>query len=290
MVASMIRRTSSLGALALLLLLGCDSEQGRNERRKIHERDMPAVQRLIRQDLERAMQGTREAGDRFARGFLVEDPAQREREIRQVLRMLRNPRRTQAIPGLMTTPVSFIAAVGADGKVIARDTEPDPMRGFDIADAAPIVRQALRGESGYALSSLPSLEEDGLPSVTILFAAPSRHDGEVVGAIVSGLPLWRLTQQMSRQLQLDEADAVSGGELVWALVLEGDEQHYHGGFPPDLRELVPNATIRQQGLSESPGGFTGEVQQYGRWYGYGVLPVPTIGEEVTVILFRSDPV
>ncbi len=277
-------------ALAVVALSACNTEQGRNERRDIHQQDMGAVRAILRQDIERAMGGTRVAAGRFSRGFLVEDPARREREIRSVLMQLRNPRRTQAIPGLMTTPVSFIAAVGTDGRVIARDIEPDPMRGFDLGQAVPVVRQALAGEGGYALSEIPSLEEDGLPSVTIVFAEPALHDGEVVGVIAAGLPLWRITQQMSRQLQLDNSDQVARGELVWALFLRGDEQHYHGEFPPDLRELIPSAQIRAQGLADSPGGFTGEVQQYGRWYGYGVLPIPTLGDDVTVILFRSDPV
>ncbi|MGE0787891.1 MAG: hypothetical protein AB7S26_19610 [Sandaracinaceae bacterium] len=287
----MRRTTVTLMWLSLLGVAGCDNEQGLNERRHIHQDDVPAVNRLIRDDLDRGMSGTQIAAERFARGFLVEDHERREHEIRGVLRTLRNPQRPQrAIPDLMVTPVTFIAAVGRDGHVIARDIEPDTMRGYDLAEAVPVVRRALNeGVSGFALSRIPSLDPDEPPSVTVVFAAPSRHDGEVVGAIAAGLPLWRITQQMSRQLQLNNAERVQRGELVWALILDGDEQHYHGGFPPDLRELIPNAELRREGLATSPGGFTGEVQQYGRWYGYGVLPVPAIGPDVTVILFRSDP-
>ena len=61
------------------------------------------------------------------------------------------------------------------------------------------------------------------------------------------------------------------------------------GFPPDLRELIPGPPARRAGLERSAGGFSGEVQQYGRWYGFGVIPVPTVGEDVTLILFRSEP-
>jgi hypothetical protein len=288
------RRPSSALLVALLVLTGClgsgcNEEAGQNERRKVLQEDVPATKQIIRRDLNDGMSGVRQAAALVERGFLVDDAARQEREMRSVLRRLRQPRR--GIPELLSTPVSFIAAVGMDGKVICRDADPDLMRGFDIAQAAPVVRRALdSGEAAHELSRLPSLEEDEPPSVTVIFAAPARHDGQVVGAIVAGLPLWRIAQQLSNQLQLDNAPALQRGELVWALLWEGDELHYHAGYPPDLRELVPNAEQRAAGLASSPGGYTGEVNQYGRWYGYGVLPLPTLGEDVGVVLFRSDPI
>lgn len=276
--------------VALALLAGCNEEKGANERRLIVAQDQAVVLRVVREDLHRGQVGVRRAADLMARGFLVEDPEQREREMRQVLRRIQQPPR--AIDELMVSPISFVAAVGTDGKVIARDVAPqdDRMRGFDIAEAAPVVRRALAGEAGYELSELPSLIETDPPSVTILFAAPARREGRVVGAIVAGLPLWRLAQQLSRQLQLENAQALQQGALLWALVYRGDDLHYHAGFPPDLRELVPSPQARREGLATSPGGYTGEVYQYGRWYGYGVLPLPRLGDGVGIVLFRSDPV
>jgi len=284
----MKRRTPILLAALLALSAGCDDEQGRNERRDIHRADMPRVKAIVRQDLDQGIRGVTIAADRVARGFLVEDRAQLAPEMRAVLARFQRPPRP--IEELMVSPITFVAAVGMDGRIIARDAEPDHMAGFDIAEACPVVQRALDGSTGYELSELPSLEEDGLPSVTIIFAAPSRHEGRVVGAVVAGLPLWRMAQQMGRQLQLDNAEQVHRGELVWALILRGDEPHFHAGFPPDLRGMVPDAARRREGLEGSPGGFTGQIQLYGRWYGYGVLPVPSVGDDVTVILFRSDPV
>lgn len=210
--------------------------------------------------------------------------------MRQLLRSFRQPASRRAIAELMVTPVSFVASVGMDGKVIARDAEPDQMRGFDLARVAPVVRRALeQGQTGYELSELPSLAEDDPPSVTVLFAAPARHEGRIVGAMVAGLPLWRLAQQLTNQLHLENATRIQNGTLLWALLYRGDDLHYHAGFPPDLRTLAPAREARESRLSSSPRGYTGEVQQFGRWYGYGVLPLPSIGEDVGVILFRSDP-
>lgn len=275
-------------ALLAFVLGGCDDERGQNERRAIHRDDAPKVRALVRQNLDRGRSGIRQAAERMARGFLVEDPDQREREMRAVMRRLQQPPR--GIHELMISPISFVAAVGTDGKVIARDSDPDPMKGFDMAEHVPVVRQALAGQGGYELSELPSLMEGDRASVTVIFAAPARHEGRVVGAMVAGLPLWRAAQQMTRQLQLENAQALRRGALIWALMYRGEELHYHAQFPPDLRELVPGHSDREAGLRGSPGGYSGEVQQYGRWYGYGIVPLPSIGEGVGAVLFRSDPI
>ncbi|MBX3270966.1 MAG: cache domain-containing protein [Sandaracinaceae bacterium] len=267
---------------------GCENERGRNERGKIHASDMPDAARIVRQDIDRGRRGVAQAAERLRRGFLVEDAERREREMRQVMMRMRQPPRS--INDLMVLPITFIAAVGTDGVVIARDAEEDRMRGFDLAAVVPVVRQALDGQAGYALSEIPSAEEGALPSVTIVFAAPARHEGRVVGAVAAGLPLWRIAQQITAQLQLQHARDVANGELIWVLMLRGEEPHHHAGFPPDLVRMVPSAARRAEGLGASPGGFTGEFQQYGRWYGYGVLPVPSVAPDVSIIFFRSDRV
>ncbi|MCZ7678894.1 MAG: hypothetical protein M5U28_09110 [Sandaracinaceae bacterium] len=134
-------RTSLALSVSLLLLgaVGCNQEKGQNERRLIVREDQPVALNIVRQDLSRGVIGVRSAAQLMAGGFLVEDAAAQERQMRQLLRTFRQPQSRRAIAELMVTPVSFVAAVGMDGKVIARDTEPDPMRGFDIGRIAPVV-------------------------------------------------------------------------------------------------------------------------------------------------------
>jgi hypothetical protein len=274
--------------LALVSSAGCDNEQGKNERIWLREHATPVARRLVRDDFARTRRGTEAAAARMARGFLVEDPARREREMRSVLMRLDDPPR--GIPELIVTPATFTAAVGMDGKVIARDVEPDPMRGFDIGEIAPHVRRALRdGVPGEALIALPSTDPEEPPSITILFVHPSVREGAVVGAVIVGLPLWRMGQQITNQLQLENASELQSGVLLWALLYKGDELHYHAGFPDGLRAATPSPEQRRVGFSRSANGYTGELHQYGRWYGYAVVPLPSIGEDVGVVLFRSDP-
>jgi hypothetical protein len=272
---------------SILALSACNPEQGLNERRGIMRQDAPSVLHQVRQDIDRTRSGVEQAAERMQRGFLVEDPQQREREMRSVLIRLRQPPR--GISELMVSPISFVAVVSTDGHVIARDASEDRMRGFDIGSVAPVVRRALtEGRAGYEFTELPSLEEGQPASVTILFVAPARHDGRVVGAVVAGLPLWRLSQQLTRQLNLEHAQQVQAGEIFWAIVYRGDQIHQHADFPQELEPAVPNEAERDRELRASPGGYTGEMERYGRWYGYGILPLPSLGEGIGVMLFRSD--
>jgi hypothetical protein len=130
-----------------------------------------------------------------------------------------------------------------------------------------------------------STEPGGQPSVSIVMAAPAHYQGKVVGALVLGIPLWRLQQQLSKQLQME----LAGKEriVVWVYVYQGDTVHHHG-TPPDLDKLVPDANARKAGLAKSPGGFTGETAQYGFWYGYGVRPLRVFGPDVGVVIFRME--
>jgi hypothetical protein len=118
-----------------------------------------------------------------------------------------------------------------------------------------------------------------------VMAAPAHYQGKVVGALVLGIPLWRLQQQLSKQLQMELAgkDRV----VVWVYVYQGDKLHHHG-TPPDLDKLVPDTNTRKAGLAKSPGGFTGEVAQYGFWYCYGVRPLRVFGPDLGVVIFRME--
>jgi len=62
------------------------------------------------------------------------------------------------------------------------------------------------------------------------------------------------------------------------------------GTPPDLDSILPTPKALGASLAQSPGGFTGELFQFGRWYGYGVLPVRVLGADTAVLIVRSDPV
>jgi hypothetical protein len=266
-------------------LLACGGSEAGEARRRIREKHAPRVAEIVIEDLVRHRRGIVRAADRIAAGFVKVSGEQQEKDMRTVLALLRNAKK--GIPELIISPMSFMAVVGMDGRVIARNAEPDRMKGMDLATQFPVVKRALAGETGYALGEFKSLEKDGKPSVTILMAAPAHYRGAVVGALVLGIPLWRFQQRLSKQLQAEAAGPESG-IVLWAYLYRGAELHKHG-TPPDLDLLVPDDETRRAGYAKSPGGFTGEVAQHGFWYGWGVRPLRVLGDDVGMIVFRMDP-
>lgn len=263
--------------------MACGSGGAPKARAAIRNHHAPRVQSLVLDIIERHNAGLHQAADRIAAGFVRAEPAQQESEMRQVLKLIRSPKR--GVPELVISPMSFIAVVGKDGHCIARDAEPDLMKGMDLAAQFPVVADALKGKQGMSMGEFQAKDE-GKPSVTVLMAAPAHYKGEVVGALVLGIPLWRLQQVLTKQLQME----LSGKDpvVIWVYVYRGSELHHHG-TPPDLDKLVPDAAAREAGLAKSPGGYTGEVAQYSYWYGYGVRPLRIFGPDIGVVLFQMEP-
>jgi hypothetical protein len=245
----------------------------------------PRLAKLVIDDLVEHQRGLSYAADRIAAGFVKVQGEQQEREIRQVLKLLRSPKR--GVRELIISPLSFIAAVDKNGVVIARDADDDKMKGMKLGEQFPSVRAALAGKAGYEIGEFASLNKGGDPSVTIMMAAPARYHGEIVGALTLGIPLWRLQQQMSKQLQMEEGGK-KPGTVIWAWVYRGDKLFHHG-TPTSLDELVPNEAARKAGLKSSPGGYTGQVAQFGYAYGFGVRPLRVLGDDVGVVIMRMDP-
>ena len=288
-IESMKRGPRGLAAAGMALfscaLLACGPSGAPAARKKVRSEHCPRAAQIALDDVKTHTQGLRYAADRVAAGFVKVTGEQQEREMRQVLKLLRSPKK--GVRELVISPLSFIAAVNKEGVVIARDADPDHMKGMNLAKAFPSVREALAGKEGYEVNQFESMKEGGEPSVTIVMAAPAHYRGEVVGALVLGIPFWRLQQQMSKQLQMEEGGK-QPGVVIWAYVYRGDKLFQHGA-PKGLEEILPNGAARRAGLAKSPGGFTGEAAQYGRWYGYGVRPVRILGADTGVVVIRMDP-
>lgn len=278
-------RSSPVSAIVgiVCFLVACGHDGAPNARAHIRKEHGPRVQALVLDTLERHRAGLQHGADRIAAGFVKVSGEQQEVEMRKVLKLLRSPKR--GISELVISPMSFMAVVGPDGKAIARDLEPDHMKGLDLGKSFASVRGALAGQAGFEVGEFESTEPGGKPSVSIVMAAPAHYDGKVVGALVLGIPLWRLQQQLSKQLQMELAgkDRV----VIWVYVYRGAELFHHG-TPPDLDKLIPDAGVRKAGLAKSPGGFTGEIAQYAYWYGWGVRPLRVLGPDLGVVLFRME--
>jgi len=272
--------------LAALLwgLVGCDdSEAARNAQQHITAEHIPRMVAVIDEDMARHKKGLTYAADRVAAGFVKAALERIEHEMRQVLKLVRSPKK--GVSELVISPMSFMAAVDKRGVVICRDAEPDKMKGMNLAQMFPEVKKALAGQLAWGMGEFANEIKGGDPSVTMIMAAPAHYNGEVVGAITLGIPMWRLAQRLSKQLQ---AESSKNGVVLWVYVYRNDKL-YHHGTPPDLDLLVPDHKARKAALAKSPKGYLGSVSQYGYDYGYGVQPIPILGEDAGIIVFRMDP-
>ena len=267
-------------ALAVWLIAGCESD-GAVEHAAEHLRtvDFPRVQALIEQDLVDHQGGVAAAAQKLAPGFAVLDVTTQESEMRSALKILQQPKR--GIPQFVASPMSFLAAVDSAGVVIARDRLPDPMKGQDYAARFEVVREALEGSATTGLGEFYAEDPNSPSSWSILFAAPSLKEGKVVGAVVAGIPLWRLAQRLSRQLRVEQTD----GDPVWVYLYKGDRL-FHWDTPPQIDALVPSGAQRAQGLAASPSGYTDTVRLQGNRQVYGVFPTPLLGDDVGVVMFQ----
>jgi hypothetical protein len=273
--------------LCLNALVACEGDKARAQRQLIATKHAARVGSIIKEDLERHARGLAVGAAKIAPGFVKVEGLQQDQDMRQVLKILRNTK--TGVPELIISPMSFMAVVGMDGVAIARDVElpQDKMKGMELGKLFPSVQRALAGEAGWEVGQFESTEKGGKPSVSIVMAAPSLYDGKVVGALVLGIPMWRLQQRISKQLAMEESGS-KPGLVLWVYLYRGDELFFHG-TPPDLEKLFPPKAARDAQLAKSPKGFTSEFQDKGFWYGYGVKPLPLLGPDFGAIIVRMDP-
>ena len=279
-------RVLSVLLLVSGLSVGCGEDGAAHARKVVRETHAVEIRTIMREDIARHLIGVAAAGARIAPGFVVADATQRGVQMRTALRLLTKP--PKGIPQLIASARTFTAAIEPTGVVLATDAKPerDRMTGVDLATQFGVVRDALSGKSGYAVDQFPALEEGAEGSVSLLFAAPASRGDKTVGAVLAGIPLWRLAQRFTKQLQLDHVS--EKGAILWVYLVRGDKLH-HFGTPPDLDSVLPSAEARAAGLARSPGGFTGELYQFGRWYAYGIVPLPWLGTDVSALVVRADP-
>jgi len=156
--------------LSFVVLTGCeDNAAVERTRTQLRDVDYPRVRALVEQDLQNHQAGVMKAAAKLAPGFAVSDPSVREKQVRAALRILQQPKK--GIDEFVASPMSFLAAVGVDGVVIARDREPDRMKGQDFKTRFEVVRQALRGTAATGLGEFYAEDSKAPSSWSILFAA-----------------------------------------------------------------------------------------------------------------------
>ena len=268
--------------LSLAVLCGCEDRAAvERSERQIREGDLPRIQELVEQDLAHHQAGVLKAAAKLAPGFAVVDPAIREKQVRSALRILQQPKK--GIDEFVASPMSFLAAIGVDGLVIARDRETDRMKGQDFKARFEVVRQALGGAAATGLGEFYAKDPEAPSSWSILFAAPSLRENRVVGAVLAGIPLSRLAQRLSRQFRVEQT---AGSSPVWVYLYKG-ERLFHWDTPPEVDALVRDPATRAKALAASRAGYVERARLQGELQVYGVFPLLLLGPDVGTIIFRT---
>ena len=263
------------------MLVACENSAAiERTETQLREVDLPRIQELVQKDLENHQAGVAKAAARLAPGFAVENPERRESEVRAALRILQQPKK--GIDEFVASPMSFLAAVGADGVVVARDREPDRMAGQDFKTRFDVVRQALRGTAATGLGEFYAEDPKAPSSWSILFAAPSTKDGKVVGAVLAGIPLSRLAQRLSRQFRVEQA----AGDPVWVYLYKANRL-FHWDTPPEVDAMVRNPSARAERLAASPAGYAEKARLQGELQVYGVFPIELLAPDIGTIIVRT---
>lgn len=271
--------------LIMMLCWACSSGAEERARQGIETQDKPRVEALIAADLASHQAAVAAAAEKLRPGFAVQDPVRREREMRAALRIVQDPKK--GIEAFVASPMSFLAAVDEQGVVVARDREPDRMKGQDFKARFDVVGEALRGDAAMGLGEFYAKDPNMPSSWSILFAAPAAEGGQVRGAVIAGIPLWRMAQRLSRQLRLEHAAQIEQGLGVWVYVYKGNRV-FHWDTPPEVDAVIPAPEIWAEGLQRSPEGFTGTARVMGEPYVYGIYPMPSLGPDVGTIIFRTE--
>ncbi|MBW2403196.1 MAG: hypothetical protein JRF42_05165 [Deltaproteobacteria bacterium] len=253
--------------LSLAVLTGCENTAAvERTERQLRDVDLPRVRALVDQDLAHHQAGVVKAAAKLVPGFAVRDSATREKQVRAALRILQQPKR--GIDEFVASPMS--------------DRETDRMKGQDFKTRFEVVRQALGGAAATGLGEFYAKDPKAPSSWSILFAAPSLRDDEVVGAVLAGIPLSRLAQRLSRQFRVEQ----EAGSPVWVYLYKG-ERLFYWDTPPEVDALVRDSVARAEGLAASPAGYAEKVRLQGELQVYGVFPLALLGPDVGTIIFRT---
>jgi hypothetical protein len=156
------------------------------------------------------------------------------------------------------------------------------MRGQDFKTRFEVVRQALDGTAATGLGEFYAEDPEAPSSWSILFAAPSLRDGEVVGAVLAGIPLSRLAQRLSRQFRVEQKE----GAPVWVYLYKANRL-FRWDTPPEVDALVGDPVAREQALAGSPAGYTEKAHLQGELQVYGAFPLALLAPDVGTIIFRT---
>lgn len=220
------------------------------------------------------------------------DPAR----AREALRALHDDR-TPMGRDLALYPTSFVAAVNADGTVVAADLreQGDALSGKDVRTAFPCVAQALSGTAATCSGALTLREGEPTRAyaVTAVPMESSGDGGTSRGALIGVMNLARMAQAVRQSLDLDHRrDRVQLSVAYWVnhrLVPLPDDPDVAVAWrvPQSLVARLPADTgTRVESGGTATFHFT-ENEGRMQW-GAAAAPTPVLGQGAGLVVYRGN--
>ncbi len=194
-------------------------------------------------------------------------------------------------------PTWFIAAVGADGKIVAGDRMPeDNLAGRDLGASFACVSHALAGTAETCVGSFVSV--DGQPPRTYLIAAAPIGNGDAGAAtaraaIVGAIPFGRLARAIRSDLELrsvrDDVQLAVGFRVNGRVTPSGNDNDVPMMYlvPDSLIQKIPADADARLASRHGAFTFTFSENQGSRLWGAAVGNVPALGPAVSLVVFRT---
>lgn len=215
---------------------------------------------------------------------------------REALRELHNDR-TPLGRDFALYPTSFVAAVNADGTVVAADLreQGDPLSGKDVRGSFPCVAQALSGTAA-SCSGVLTLAEGQPNRAYAVTAVPMESNGDAGatrGALIGVMNLARMAQAVRQSLDLDHRrDRVQLSVGYWV---------NHRLWPlPDDPDVAVAWRVPQTLVARLPGDLGARVEAGGaatfhftenegrmQW-GAAAAPTPVLGQGAGLVVYRGS--
>lgn len=291
----MMERRPFLLALGLLLacgLAGC-KDKGQESANAAKENVRTLVD-LTAKDVEEIERGLPEGAKKLAIQLSKEsDPKGNAPAVRSALLKMR-----QQVPDLGIAKSTFFAFADEKGIAIRNDNEQDTMAGKDLVGAWPGLKPVLEGKAYVAtIGKFPGAENPAGPDKEWVAATPvKKEDGTPLGILVTGWTYRRFAYHLQESLKRELQDALmrSGdkGKMPIVYVALFDKEAVYGAFAP---KTIPFPAVNEQALKNldlvsktASGPAEGPIRITERDFGWAAARTPKLGEDVGVVVLRSE--
>ena len=281
--AARARLTTSLLLLFSLVLVACTSETKKSA--GFAKEHVAELVKAAREDVRQIRTGLPEGGNALAAILPPPDKGDIDGPTaREALEKARNK-----VQDLRVAKSTFFALVLPSGVVVRNDQPQDRMVGKDLFASFPALKQALAGTYAEARGSMPEAAEVlGKPDAQWVAAVPV---GPVPPRAVyaTGWSWSAYAYRLENALRSAARGKEGEGQkvpLLYAYVVVGGAV-YGAPVSPDVNAKA----IAEQGVLGKLHGtepMTAELEITGRGFGLGAARVPELGDDVAIVVLRSE--